>query len=235
MSQLGTVILYTLIPVATAAVAGAIAAYKPPRPRAASAVQHFAAGVVFAAAAIELLPELVKHSPVPTLVGFALGIAVMFTLRWATDRVERRQRGGAAGLIAATAVDFLVDGLVLGAGFAAGGQTGLLLTIAIAIEYLFVGVSVAAALGPVAARWRLIGLPVALAVLTTAGAGIGVVMLSDVPGIVLATVLAFGAVAFMYLVTEELLVHAHAEGETARGSVLFFVGFLIYLVIEELI
>jgi ZIP family zinc transporter len=52
---------------------------------------------------------------------------------------------------------------------------------------------------------------------------------------VLAGVLAFGAVAFMYLATEELLVEAHASGETAVGSVGFFLGFLIYLVLHELI
>lgn len=235
MSSLGTVILYTLIPVIAAAVAGAIAAFKPPHPRTASAIQHFAAGVVFTAAAIELLPELLKHSPVPTLLGFALGIAVMFALRWVTTRVEQRKTGGAVGLIAATAVDFLVDGLVLGAGFAAGGQTGLLLTIAIAIEYLFVGVSVATALGPTTAHWRVIGAPVGLALLAILGAVAGVVVLGAAPGIVLTTVLAFGAVAFMYLVTEALLVRAHEKGETAFGSALFFVGFLLYLVIEEII
>jgi ZIP family zinc transporter len=44
-----------------------------------------------------------------------------------------------------------------------------------------------------------------------------VVTLAGAPGPVLATVLAFGAVAFMYLVTEELLVRAHERGETCPG------------------
>jgi ZIP family zinc transporter len=48
-------------------------------------------------------------------------------------------------------------------------------------------------------------------------------------------VLAFGAVAFMYLVTEELLVAAHERGETAAGSATFFVGFLLYLVLEQVL
>ena len=39
----------------------------------------------------------------------------------------------------------------------------------------------------------------------------------------------------MYLATEELLVEAHEQGETALGSVGFFVGFLIYLLLDELI
>ncbi|MDB5059558.1 MAG: transporter [Chloroflexi bacterium] len=232
MSELTTALLYTLVPVATAAVAGTIAAFRPPHARVTSAVQHFAAGVVFAAAAIELLPELLKNSPISSLLGFALGIVVMFSLRWAGERAERRG-AGSAGLLLATGADFLVDGVVLGAGFVAGGQTGALLTVAISVEYLFVGVAVAAALGAVS-HARKIGIPTGLALLTTLGAGIGVVTLAGAPGPVLATVLAFGAVAFMYLVTEELLVRAHEQGETAFGSVLFFVGFLLYLVIEEL-
>ncbi|GAA3580429.1 hypothetical protein GCM10022197_42810 [Microlunatus spumicola] len=44
-----------------------------------------------------------------------------------------------------------------------------------------------------------------------------------------------GAVAFMYLAREELLVEAHAKGGTSIGSVGFFVGFLIYPVLSELI
>jgi ZIP family zinc transporter len=39
----------------------------------------------------------------------------------------------------------------------------------------------------------------------------------------------------MYLATEELLVEAHAQGETALGSVGFFIGFLIYLILNELV
>ncbi len=37
----------------------------------------------------------------------------------------------------------------------------------------------------------------------------------------------------MYLVTEQLLVEAHRPGETVAGSVPYFVGFLIYLVLQE--
>lgn len=235
MAVLGTVLLYTLLPVTAATIAGLIAALWPPRPRTTSAVQHFAAGVVFAAAAIELLPELLKHSPVPTLAGFTLGIAAMFALRAATERAEQRGRGGIAGLLAATGADFLVDGVVLGAGFASGGQTGALLTIAIAVEYLFVGISLAAELGAEASRGRKVGVPFVLALLTPLGAAIGAITLAEAPAGVLATALAFGAVAFMYLVTEELLVRAHERGESAIGSALFFVGFLLYLVIEEIV
>lgn len=39
----------------------------------------------------------------------------------------------------------------------------------------------------------------------------------------------------MYLVTEELLVEAHQAKETGWAVALFFVGFLAYLLIEEII
>jgi len=39
----------------------------------------------------------------------------------------------------------------------------------------------------------------------------------------------------MYLATEELLVEAHEQGETVLGSIGFFVGFLLYLVLGELL
>jgi zinc transporter, ZIP family len=71
--------------------------------------------------------------------------------------------------------------------------------------------------------------------LTMLGTVLGVVALSGASASLLAGVLAFGAVAFMYLATEELLVEAHEQGETAVGSIGFFIGFLIYLVLNELI
>jgi ZIP family zinc transporter len=111
----------------------------------------------------------------------------------------------------------------------------VLLTIALAIEYLFVGLSLAATLPGTVPRRVVAVAPVVLALLTVLGTVLGVVMLDGASATVLAGVLAFGAVAFMYLATEELLVEAHEEGETAVGSVGFFVGFLIYLVLAELI
>jgi ZIP family zinc transporter len=47
-------------PVAAAIIGSAVAASRPPGPKVTSGVQHFAAGVVFAAAAGEVLPDL-KH------------------------------------------------------------------------------------------------------------------------------------------------------------------------------
>jgi zinc transporter, ZIP family len=123
--------------------------------------------------------------------------------------------------------------VILGAGFAAGSHTGLLLTLALAVEYLFVALSLSAALGAGGSRSLVVAAPVGLSVLTVAGTALGVALLSGASPTTLAAVLAFGAVAFMYLATEELLVKAHERGETAAGSVTFFIGFLLYMVLTE--
>jgi ZIP family zinc transporter len=238
--MLGTALAFTSIPVLAAAGSGVVAALRRPGMRLTSGLQHFAAGVVFAAAAVELLPRVLEQSPMVAIVGFGAGIVVMFGFRAASERAERRRAergltGVPLGLVTATGIDFLVDGVILGAGFTAQASTGLLLTIALAIEYLFVGLSLSASLAGRASRWVVAGLPVLLALLTVAGTAIGVVVLAGVSASLLGGVLAFGAVAFMYLAAEELLVEAHAQGETALGSVGFFVGFLIYLVLHELV
>lgn len=238
--MLATALLFTLVPVAAAAVSGAVAVVRRPGRRLTSGIQHFAAGVVFAAAAIELLPAVLEQSPWVAVVGFGAGIVVMFAFRAVGDALERRRErqertGLPMGLVVATGIDFLVDGVILGAGFSAGAATGVLLTVALAIEYLFVGLSLSGAFAGRTSRVVTAGAPAALALLTAAGTALGAVALAGASPTVLAGVLAFGAVAFMYLATEELLVEAHEEGETALGSVGFFVGFLVYLVLSELL
>ncbi len=80
---------YTLIPAAAAVVGAAVAVNLRPGPVLVSAIQHFAAGVVFAAAAGEILPD-VKHagSPWAMLVGGALGVAAMLLVRILEKRVK---------------------------------------------------------------------------------------------------------------------------------------------------
>ena len=55
-------LLFALVPLAAAALSGAVAAVHAPGEKVTSGLQHFAAGVVFAAAAIELLPGVLERS-----------------------------------------------------------------------------------------------------------------------------------------------------------------------------
>jgi ZIP family zinc transporter len=227
---------YTLIPVAAGGIGGVIAAIRPPGKMLKSAIQHFAAGVVFAAAALELIPKVRDQPPWVAILGFTVGIMAMVVLRSVTTRLERtRSRQANLGLVVATGIDLFIDGIVTGAGFASGIETGILLTIALVLEFFFLGLSVASSLGNRVSNWMIIVTPPALSLLMVVGAVAGVLLLGHVTAVLLAIVLAFGAVALMYLVTEELLVEAHKGAEGPWIAATFFLGFLVYLVIDELI
>lgn len=126
----------------------------------------------------------------------------MFAFRAASTVAERRreqrgQLGLPVGLLSATGVDFAIDGAILGAGFRASAGIGALLTTALAVEYLFVGLSLSSTLTGIASRLKVSLVPVILAFLTVAGTVLGAVLLQGASPALLAGVLAFGAVAFM--------------------------------------
>lgn len=222
---------YTVIPV-VAVIGGAIVAVlKPPGPALTSAVQHLAAGVVFAAAATEILPQVMHDgSPTPTLIGGAAGVAAMLSLKSLEKRIA-----GPLGMLGAVGTDMLIDGLVLGLAFVAGAKAGLLLTIALTLEVLFLGVTVTEELGStLKSKVKIVGISGGLALLLP----LGVVLATPVAGFspaVIGGFLSFGLMALLYLVTEELLVEAHAKPDSPLISAMFFAGFLGLLLLEELI
>lgn len=223
--------IYTLIPAVAAVIGAAVAVSIRPGPTLVSAIQHFAAGVVFAAAAGEILPDL-KHgnSAWAVAVGGALGVIVMLLVKRLEEWVK-----GPVGLMATIGVDILIDGLVLGIGFTAGAKAGLLLTVALTIEVLFLGLTVANELGEIAtSKLKAVGLTAALVVLLPIGALFGA-PIGALPGPVLTGFFAFGLVALLYLVTEELLVEAHETSDRPWVTAMFFAGFLLLLLLEEAI
>jgi len=220
---------YTLVPVAAVLLGSLVAVIRRPGDAMISAMQHLAAGVVFAAAATEILPQVLHQaSPVATLLGGGLGVAVMLGLK----QIEQRFAGKLA-LLAAVGLDILVDGLVLGLAFIAGAKAGMLLTIALTLEVLFLGLSVTTELAEgMRSKLRVIAVVAGLALMLPIGALIAVPV-AALPPVVIAGFLSFGLMALLYLVTEELLVEAHAKPDTPLISAMFFVGFLALLVIEE--
>lgn len=221
--------IYTLIPASAAILGAALAVVSRPGPTLVSAIQHFAAGVVFAAAAGEILPDL-KHggSAWAVAIGGAAGVALMLLVK----RLEEWAKGP-VGLLTTVGIDILIDGLVLGIGFAAGAKAGLLLTIALTIEVMFLGLTVANQLGELAtSKLKIIGITAGLVVLLPVGALFGG-PISTLPGPALTGFFAFGLVALLYLVTEELLVEAHETPDRPWVTAMFFARFLLLLVIEE--
>lgn len=223
--------VYTLIP-ATAAILGAVVAVNTrPGPTLVSAIQHFAAGVVFAAAAGEILPDVMhRGSPWATVIGGAVGVVTMLLVKQLEEWVK-----GPAGLLTTIGIDILIDGLVLGIAFAAGPKVGLLLTIALTIEVLFLGLTVATELGEsVRSRVKIVGITAMLVLLLPIGALLGA-PIATLPGPILTGFFAFGLIALLYLVTEELLVEAHETPDRPWVTAMFFTGFLTLLLLEEAI
>ncbi len=221
---------YTLIPVGAAVVGGGVAVWREPGPTLVSTIQHFAAGVVFAAAAGEILPDVMHGgSPTATLIGGALGVLVMLLIKKFEERAK-----GPVGLLAAVGVDILVDGLVLGLAFIGGQKAGLLLTIALTVEILFLGLTVTTELNEfLKSRWKIFATTAALSLLLPLGA-IAAAPVNLLPAVMVTGFLSFGLMALLYLVTEELLVDAHQKPDTVWISSAFFVGFLALLALEEL-
>lgn len=224
-----TGLLYTIAPVAAALLGAVVTAYNPPSAWSRSVVQHLAAGVVFAAAAVEILPDVLRaNAPLPTLVGSVLGIAAMVLLQQAGTRVT-----GPVGLTIAAATDVFVDGFVLGLSFLHGAKQGVLLTIALTLELLFLGLSVAASLGS-ATKARVVAITAGVVIALPIGTAAGL-LLDGLPATLLSGFYAFGLIALLYLVTEELLKEAHETEDTALMPIAFFSGFIGLIFLEELL
>jgi ZIP family zinc transporter len=137
---------YVLMAAAMGTVGGLLAAFWAPGLKTRSAVQHFAAGVVIAAVASDLIPEVEKAGkPFGILAGFAAGGLVMVVMKWLVLKFEKKEEKKEQlpiGLAAAAAADTLMDGAIISAGFSSGQQLGTLLAIALAIELFFLNLSV---------------------------------------------------------------------------------------------
>jgi ZIP family zinc transporter len=198
-------------------------------------IQHFAAGVVLAALAVELLPEIGReHAPALVLIGsFALGSLFMYGLKLWTMRLEHQAaalgRDSGAGLLVATFVDVATDGFIIGAGFAAGGTTGTILALGLSVELLFLGLSLASS-----ARngWRIIAISGALGGTVLLFSVLGNTLLSGASHALIGGALAFSAAALLYLVTEELLMEAHEIEEKPVSTLVLFGGFLAFWSIQ---
>ena len=237
-APLSQILSLTLIPVAATILGGTFASFRTPSEKVRSFVQHFAAGVVFAVVAGELLPEITReHRPLGVAIGFAIGVLLMLAVRQFAEKregpAESRSGGGNIGLLAAVGIDVFIDGLLIGVGFAAGAQVGTLLVVALTLELLFLGVSVASSLGQAGTpRGRSILTIAGLSLLVIVGALIGGTVAQGLSGLALEIVLSFGAAALLFLVTEELLTEAHEVKETPWITAAFFAGFVALYLLE---
>lgn len=234
------IITFSLIPMAAAIIAAAIASLYKPSSIVRSVTQHIAAGVVVAAVALELGPDLLKrHESISTAVGFSIGVIVLLIIRSLTEKSSENEKPGAQlsafplNYVFTIASDLFVDGLMIGIGFAAGAKAGVLMTFALTLELISLGLVLALELlNSACSRWQTIGTVTLLTSLVPIGAGAGILALSRMSDAIVNGTIAAGAAALLYLVTEELLREAHEQPETPLITATFFLGFLAVLLID---
>lgn len=227
-----------------------------------SYVQHFAAGLIIAAATLDLLPEALHlGGGWPLIIGFVLGTAFMLTLRELLTRVGHGHSHGHAHddshaddhghvqlatrapdatavnmrLAIALAIVVLIDGAIIGVALSAGGAAALLIAIALSIELLFVAASTAGstrANGGAVAT--AIGVGAFVAVMMPIGAVLGALVFAGVSAPLLVAGLAFGAAALLFTAVAELLVEAYEIKESTGTIAMAAAGFLLFLILMML-
>lgn len=230
---------YILLATGAGFLGSVIALFWNPDVRIRSAIQHFAAGAVLAAVAANVVPEVERMGKLPGIVaGFVTGGMVMIGLKWLVVRFEnqgRQKKKVPAGIAAAAAVDTLIDGALISAGFSANAQLGFLLAIALALELLFLTLSVGVEFREGKFKWwQSLAITGGIALLLSVGAFTAGFLLADASEATVAMVLSFGAAALIYLIAEELLVENVQAEESLFSTVTLFVGFLALLILKLL-
>ena len=231
-----TPLLAMFIPAVVASLGGVLAVFWNPSHQARSLIQHFAAGVVLAALAVEVLPELGReHAPGWVLIGsFTFGGLLMYFMKLWSIKLEAQTSHLSStnfnyGLIIATFIDVAVDGFIIGAGFAAGGNTGLVLALGLSVELLFLGLSL---VSDTIKGWRVVIMTVLLSSVVLACTLLGNYLLAGASTNIISAILAFGVAALLYLVTDELLIEAHVIAEKPSSTLWLFAGFLVFWSIQ---
>ena len=230
---------YILLASGAGILGSVIALFWNPSVKIRSAIQHLAAGAVLAAVAANVIPEVERMGTLPGIVaGFVAGGMLMIGLKWLVVRFERQggqKKKVPAGLAAAAAVDTLIDGALISAGFSANAQLGFLLAIALALELLFLTLSVGVEFREGKFKWwQSLVVTGGIALLLLVGAFTAGFLLADASEATLAMVLSFGAAALIYLIAEELLVENVQAEESLFSTVTLFSGFLALLILKLL-
>lgn len=203
-----------------------------------SLIQHFAAGVILAALAVELLPDIGREHAAPWVIigSFVAGCLFMYAIKLWTLHLEHQAAASVAavgavniGLMIATFIDVATDGFIIGAGFSAGGETGTILALGLSVELLFLGLAL---VSDVIKGWRVVALSGALGVTVLLFSLLGNYLLDGASTALIGGTLAFSAAALLYLVTEELLMEAHEVEEKPFSTLVLFAGFLCFWCIQ---
>lgn len=184
---------------------------------------------------VRTLSARLEGGPGDEWAGGVIGAGVMLIVNTLSRRIEERLgdtgTGGALGLLVTVGIDVTIDGLLIGITFATA-TGGILFTVALSIEVLFLGISIVASMSETVPRSVAIGAVTGIGVLLVVGAVIGSILLNGATRTVQTGFLAFGSIALLYLVTEELLAEAHEAFESSGAAGAFLGGFGLLFVLS---
>ncbi|MCI5052151.1 MAG: hypothetical protein MRY21_03320 [Simkaniaceae bacterium] len=228
--------LYTLIPMAIAILGGLLASCTIPKKKFNSALQHLVAGIVLASVSVELLPKILNMGSAVTIsIGFVLGVIAMLAVHrlahYLSDNLKNQQYP--VGLVIGSAIDLLIDGVIIGIAFIAGRGSGIFIALSLSLCGFFMNLSV----GSTLSQRNQSSITKILSVLFVAtmlpvGAYLGGYIIGKLPYYMLTETLAFGVAALLFLAIEELIGEAHRESHSNYCSLSFFLGFLAILLFK---
>lgn len=189
-------------------------------------VVAFGGGVLLSAVSLVLVPEGTKVLSLPWVIGAFLAGGLVF---FALDAALARSTSSLSQLVAMLS-DFLPEAMAMGAAFAVGGDSGLLLAILIALQNLPEGFNAyreLAASGKSSPRAILVSFMM-LAPLGPAAGAAGYFWLAPYPHVV-AFIMLFAASGILFLTFQDIAPQAQLKNRMAPslGAVL---GFLLGLV-----
>ncbi|MBM3927234.1 MAG: hypothetical protein FJ335_02060 [Sphingomonadales bacterium] len=141
--------------------------------------------------------------------------------------MERRTEGGAFGLIVGTQVDSIVDGMLIGIGYAADPSLGILLAAGFAAEKFTTSMTLAAEMRANGRSRRAIVLWICIIAATLVPAGVmGMTLLADPSSRAHTFLLSMTAAALIYIVTTELIARGQRTHDTTTTVAVFFAGYI---------
>lgn len=230
--------IYILLPMITIIIGGLLALIYESSSAFYSIILHFSAGVVFSVISVELLPHIIKiHDAGRIISGFTGGFIFLMGFIYLINKLKQKEKeknvkGLSLGLILGSGIDIALDGFLLGIGFSAGKQEGVLLSCAMAVENLTLSIATATTL-----KTANISFKKSAGIVTGLGAvffitGLtGEYLFEKVSNNTMEIIMSFAIAALLFLVAEELLVKAHEQKDNIWRTAPFFIGFLLFLIL----
>jgi ZIP family zinc transporter len=236
---------------------GALAIWMRPSSLVLSITVGFAGGVLLGTFAFEMMPKALELSPLGFVVaGFGLGFGLVYVLdlyvnRWRTAGPEAEQKGevervyarkkprgsNVSVLAGGTSTEEIIEGLAIGVGGALDSSTALIVGLAIAIDNF----SEALSIGELVQtekherpKRRIMFWTSLIGVSLFTAAMLGWFLLRGVPEHVQGILLAAGAGGMFYLTVTDLVPEAEAHQFQQSAAIAIGVGFLIIMVLSEL-